>query len=106
MKQLILTHGDKMLRPKNEDIAGESLIYENADGVIYARFRDEPKRTLYPGRWIIGGDPDGVARSQGYLSYDSWRELFKLADKNPTLRKQLDKTLDLYYIIKDGDRIQ
>lgn len=90
-------------RPNNEDLVGESLIYENANGVTFARFRDEPKKSLYAGRWIIGGEPEGVARAQGYLGYDSWKEMFKLADKHPTLRKQLDKTLDLYYIIRDGE---
>ncbi len=92
-----------MLKPKTKDLVGEALIYERANGVVYAKFRDEPKKSIYPGRWIIGGDAEGVARAQGYLGYDSWRELFALADTHPTLRKQLDKTLDLYYIIKDGD---
>ena len=89
--------------PGKEELAGESLIYENADGVVYARFRDEPKKSFYAGRWIIGGDYTAVARAQGFMDYDTWKELFALADTNVTLRKQLDKTLDLYYIVKDGE---
>lgn len=89
--------------PGKEVLAGEALIYEQANGVTYARFRDEPKKSFYAGRWIIGGNPESVARAQGYLGYDSWKELFSLADKHPTLRKQLDKTIDLYYILKDGE---
>lgn len=89
--------------PGKEELVGESLIYENANGVTYARFRDEPKKSLYAGRWIIGGEAEAVARAQGYLGYDSWKEMFSLADRYPTLRKQLDKTLDLYYIIRDGE---
>lgn len=89
--------------PAPEVLANEALIYERANGVLYAKFRDEPKKSLYAGRWIIGGDADGVAKAQGYLSYDKWKELFSLADRHPTLRKQLDKTLDLYYILKDGE---
>lgn len=89
-------------RPDVEELAGEPLIYEQASGVTYARFRDEPKKSFYAGRWIIGGEPESVAMAKGYLGYDSWKELFSLADTHPTLRKQLDKTLNLYYIIKDG----
>jgi hypothetical protein len=39
----------------------------------------------------------------GIVSYDQWKNLFALADKYPTLRKQLDKTLDVYYIVKDKE---
>lgn len=89
--------------PPKSALANEALVYENSNGVLYARFRDNPKSTQYPGRWIIGGKPDNVARAKGFLGYDEWKELFMLADKNPTLKKQLDKTLNLFYIIKDGE---
>ena len=89
--------------PEKTELAYESLIYERANGVVYARFRDEPKRTKYNGRWVIGGDPEAVNEALGIVSYDQWKELFALADNYPTLRKQLDKTLNLYYIIKDGE---
>lgn len=89
-------------RPELFELTGEALIYEQVDGVTYARFRDEPKKSLYAGRWIIGGSVDGIARAQGCLSYNSWKELFSLADKNPTLKKQLDKTLNIYYLINNG----
>jgi hypothetical protein len=87
--------------PGTDALIGESLIYEHVGGVVYARFRDEPKKTLYPGRWIVGGNADAIARAQGYLGYDQWKELFSLAENNSTLKKQLDKTLDIYYLIKD-----
>lgn len=88
-------------RPDNQQLADEALIYEAIAGVLYARFRDDPKKSLYAGRWIIGGDAEALARAKGYLGYNDWKTLFALADNHPTLRKQLDKTLDLYYIIKD-----
>ena len=44
-------------------IPGEPLIYERADGVVYARYRDKPEIE----RWLVGGDPAGVARAQGKL---------------------------------------
>jgi hypothetical protein len=89
--------------PDKSELACEALIYENANGVVYARFRDEPKKTKYNGRWIIGGELEAVNEALGIVSYDQWKELFTLADNYPTLRKQLDKTLNLYYIIKDGE---
>ena len=89
--------------PDKSELACEALIYENANGVVYARFRDEPKKTKYDGRWIIGGELEAVNEALGIVSYDQWKELFTLADNYPTLRKQLDKTLNLYYIIKDGE---
>lgn len=82
-------------------IPGESLIYERADGVVYARYRDPPYNTLP--RWIVGGDPAGVARAQGnLLTYSDWQDMCRLAKEFPTLEKQLDKLVQTYYIIKDG----
>jgi len=78
---------------------GEPLIYERASGVVYARYRDRPDIE----RWIIGGDPDAVAKAKGeLLNWGEWENLQRLANNNPTLKKQLDKTIALYYIIKDG----
>lgn len=82
-------------------ISDQAIIYEHVNGVVYARYRDPPYNTMYD-RWIVGGNADAVARAKGYLGYDQWKELFSLADSNPTLRKQLDKTLDIYYLIKNG----
>ena len=89
--------------PNKTELAHEALIYERANGVVYARFRDEPKKNIYNGRWVIGGDPEAVNEALGIVSYDPWKELFALADSYPTLSKQLDNTLNLYYIIKDGE---
>ena len=38
-------------------IPGEALIYERANGVVYARYRDPPHNKLP--RWVVGGDPRG-----------------------------------------------
>lgn len=78
------------------------LIYERANGVVYARYRDAPHNTIP--RWIIGGDPAAVAQSQDdLLSYHEWKELCELSLKYPTLKKLLDKVVITYYTIKDGD---
>ena len=54
-----------MTRLKGKLLPGEALIYERSDGVVYAHYRDPPHNTIP--RWIIGGDPAGVARAQGDL---------------------------------------
>ena len=36
-------------------IPGEALIYERADGVVYARYRDAPHNKIP--RWVVGGAP-------------------------------------------------
>jgi len=80
-------------------LPGEPLIYENANGVVYARYRDRPEIA----RWIIGGDPDAVAKAKGQLlHWGEWDRLQQVANENPALKEQLDKTITLYYLIKDG----
>jgi len=82
-------------------IPGEALIYERANGVVWARYRDPPHNTKP--KWIIGGDPGAVARAQGeLLDYGSWKDLCELALQNKTLMKQLDKLVTTYYLIKDA----
>ena len=87
-----------MTRPKGNLIPEEALIYERSDGVVYARYRDRPEID----RWIIGGDPAGVARAQGdLLNYAEWQELCKLSLEYPTLRKLLDTLVTTYYTVKE-----
>jgi|TARA_A200000159_G_scaffold24493_1_gene21662 hypothetical protein len=89
-----------MSQSKNKMIPGEALIYERADGVVYARYRDPPHRDIP--RWIIGGDPAGVARANGdLLSYAEWQEMVELSMKYPTLKKLLDQVVTTYYTVKD-----
>tara|TARA_B100002019_G_scaffold241290_1_gene217224 strand:+ start:1736 stop:1990 length:255 start_codon:yes stop_codon:yes gene_type:complete len=79
-------------------IPGEPLIYERADGVVYARYRDKPEIE----RWLVGGDPAGVARAQGkLLDYGEWQNLCELAQTNETLKKQLKNLVNTYYMVKD-----
>ena len=81
-------------------IPSEALIYERVDGVVYARYRDPPFNKL--DRWIVGGDPAGVARAQGdLLNYSEWQDLCRLAEEYPTIKKLLDQLVTTYYIVKD-----
>lgn len=81
-------------------IPGQALIYERANGVVYARYRDPPHNTIP--RWVVGGDPVAISRLQGELiSYTEWQELCELSLTSKTLKKQLDKLVTTYYIIKN-----
>lgn len=78
----------------------EALIYERSNGVVYARYRDRPEIK----RWIIGGDPDAVNRAEGNLfSYSDWQDMMRIAETNHTLKTQMLKLLDIYYIVKDNE---
>ena len=83
---------------RNKLIPGEPLIYERVDGVTYAKYRDKPEIP----RWMIGGDPDAVNKAQGCLfSYSEWQDMMRIAENNHTLKNQMQKLLDIYYIVKD-----
>jgi hypothetical protein len=82
-------------------ISGEALIYERSDGVVYAHYRDPPHNTIP--RWIIGGDPAGIARANGdLLSYGEWQDLCELSLTYPTIKKLLDKLVVTYYTVKEN----
>ena len=88
----------RMTQPRGNLLPGEAMIYERSDGVVYAHYRDKPEIP----RWIVGGDPAGVARAQGDLiSYAEWRELCELSEEYPTLKKLLDTLVTTYYTIKE-----
>ena len=85
---------------KNEKlIPGKALIYERANGVVSARYAEDPELP----RWIIGGDPGSVARAQGeLLDYSEWQDLCDVASENETLKKLMNKLVTTYYLIKDS----
>jgi len=90
-----------LLSKNHKLIPGQALIYERANGVVYAHYRDPPHNTIP--RWIIGGDPAGMARAQGdLLNYAEWQELCKLSLEYPTLKKLLDKLVTTYYTVKES----
>jgi len=84
--------------PRGKLIPNEPLIYERANGVVYARYQNKPEIP----RWIIGGDPGAVRRAQGdLLDYAEWQKLCELSETNTALKDLLDKTVLMYYIIKE-----
>jgi hypothetical protein len=82
-------------------LPNEALIYERADGVVYARYRDPPNNRLP--RWIVGGDPAAVSKAQGdLLSWGEWQEMCELSEEYPTIKKLLDQVVVTYYMIKES----
>lgn len=89
------------MEKRNKLIPGEPLIYERANGVVYARYRDPPHNSIP--RWVIGGDPGAVARAQGdILDWGEWKNLCELAEEYPTIKKLLDQLVTTYYMVKDS----
>ena len=87
-----------MTQKQGKLLPGEAMVYERSDGVVYAHYRDKPEIP----RWIVGGDPGAVARAQGeLLDYGEWKHLCELAHTNTTLKKQMDKLVTTYYIVKE-----
>jgi len=85
-------------------IPGEALIYERANGVVYARYRDAPHNKIP--RWVVGGDPGATTDNTlqvDWLNWNEWQDLCKLADEYPTLKKQLDKLVQIYYVVRDNE---
>lgn len=90
-----------MTQQQDKLLPGEALIYERSNGVVYAHYRDKPEIP----RWIIGGDPGAVARAQGkLLDYSEWLNLCELSQSNITLKKQMEKLVNTYHIVKNESR--
>ncbi len=82
-------------------IPGQALIYERANGVTYARYRAPPHNMIE--RWIVGGEPKAVAEAMGIIDYDEWKDIMMTSEKNPTLRKLIEKVRTTYYILKEPE---
>jgi hypothetical protein len=68
------------------------LIYERVENKIYARYQNRPEIP----RWCIGGESPNI------LGYDDWRNIIELSESNAALKKELDKVINLYYLIKEN----
>ena len=79
-------------------IPGQALIYEHAEGITYARYRDPPHNKIP--RWIIGGDPEALARANGEI-FEDWEDMVQESKRNPVLKKYLKKAIEAYYLTKE-----
>ena len=73
-------------------IPGETIIYERVENKLYARY---PNRPDIP-RWVIGRDTPSI------LGYDDWKQMLELGDSNPVFERELNKVINLYYLLKDN----
>ncbi len=88
---------------KGKLIPGQPLIYERANSVVFAHYRDPPHNKIP--RWIVGGTPEGVSKEQGNLfSYSEWEHMMELAITNKAFKIQLDRLVLMYYTIKDTEK--
>ena len=82
-------------------IPNQPLIYERANGVVFARYRDPPYNMIE--RWVVGGEPKAVAEAMGIIDYDEWKDIIMMAEKNITLSKLIEKLRQTYYLIKESN---
>lgn len=71
-------------------LPGEVIVYERVDGTVYGKYRDRPDIP----RWVVGYSTPTL------MSYNDWKDVFKLADENPVFDKELQKLITLYYLLK------
>ena len=77
-------------------IPGEALIYERADGVIYARYRDPPYNKIP--RWPIGGDANQMG-----IGFTDFKRMIQLAKTHDGFREAWESLLVQYYLLKEVD---
>lgn len=83
-------------------IPGQALIYEHAEGITYARYRDPPHNKIP--RWIIGGDPKALNKANGEIfDYEEWEDMMLESKRNPVLKKYLQKAIEAYYLTKEEE---
>ena len=80
-------------------IPNQPLIYERANGVVFARYRDPPHNKIP--RWVIGGEPDATAKALGIVSFDEWKNVMQIVESNANVKKQFDRLMTMYYVVKD-----
>lgn len=80
---------------------GASYIYENSDGVIYAREINAPHNE----RFEIGRTLDRQQDDQVKLEIELWKDLKFAAENDPLLQEALDRVIILYHLRKkDGKK--
>jgi hypothetical protein len=79
---------------------GATYVYERANGVTYAREMGADPNT----RQAIGWDYDTQVMMKKMANDIIWADIFKQAESNITLKKELDRIIMLYYLGKDHDK--
>ena len=77
-------------------IPGAALIYERANGVTYARYRDPPHNSIP--RWEIGRDDNSPV-----FGYNDFKRMQLIAEHHEGFRDAWHNMLTQYYLLKDID---
>lgn len=73
---------------------GATYIYEQADGVTYAREFGAVERT------VIGWSYDAKLKLDALKEEKLWEEIRQTAKSNPSLQLELDRVIMLYHLSK------
>ena len=82
---------------KQSLIPGQALIYERANGVTYARYRDPPHNMIE--RCVLFCETKAVAEAIVLIYYYEWKDNMISEETNYTLRKLIQKLRNTYYMI-------
>lgn len=76
--------------------SNQALIYESADGVTYARYRDPPYNTVP--RWEVGRKANCT-----FLGYPDFKRMQEIAQTHNGFKDAWETMLTQYYLLKDID---
>jgi hypothetical protein len=71
---------------------GATLIYENSEGVIYARESGSTER------FIVGMTLEAQQRFEGIRENQLWHDIREAAESNPALHDALERAKVIYYL--------
>jgi len=71
---------------------GATLIYENSEGVIYAREEGSTERH------VVGMTLEAQQRREGILENELWHKIRQEAQTNPALHDTLERAKMIYYL--------
>lgn len=82
---------------------GATLVYEQADGVVYSREFGADPATRVPVGWSYDKrTPDGRPLHEHIMEDQMWGQIRRLARTNATLQQELDRVVATYHLIKDN----
>jgi hypothetical protein len=73
---------------------GATLIYERANGVIYAREFGSTERS------VVGYDTNG---SPDRIHLSEWNDILRAAETNPALQEALDRAIIIYKLSQTNE---
>ena len=73
-------------------VPGETLIYESADGVTYARVTGTDQR------WAVGWSLEAQQRREAMIDNALWHDIRRAALTQPALQEALERAKMIYYL--------